>query len=528
MAFAQPQKQSSRSLASLIAPYADQGRPKVDVSFAADHAALLADPFADRVYPYESPMELLKDHLGFNFKAARHFEIMNEHLVALEKREITSLMIWAPPQHGKSKLASVAFPAWYLGKHPTHNVIGAAYNSEHAQGFSQEARDIVIARQEEMGVQVNPAKKGRNWWALMQGGAMYAAGLDSGITGKPSNLLQADDPIKSATEAHSPAHKLTNWRNWLSGCETRLQPDGIRMVIMTRWAKDDLCGMLLDEQPDEWTVLKLEAICESGDDPMGRAFGEALWPDHYTVDVLNSLRNRVKEYNWVSMYQQRPQKRPPDHDPMIPYRDINECIGIDVAHENKHLDIGLDVSRSSTGDKTVFILVQGDDNLGKKVIEIESKKGQSLMQTADDAAALVNRTKARSIRIDDGGLGGGVTDRLNQLADKHTDWPLHRCEVIPVQFGATPWDDEHMADMRTEMHMAVADMLRDRKLSMPRDPEQLHDDLTAPQLLQNPNGKNKLESKAAMVRRGIGSTDFSDALALAVYPHEWFERSGLW
>ncbi len=518
----------TQSLSELLAPYQDARRPHVDVSLASQHAHLLADPLADRVYPYDSPLELLRDHLGFNFRVARHFEIMNEHLVALERREITSLMIMAPPQHGKSKLASVAFPAWYLGKHPNHNVIGAAYNSEHAQGFSQEARDIVLARQEEMGIQVNPAKKGRNWWQLMQGGAMYAAGLDSGITGKPSHLLQADDPIKSATEAHSPAHKLTNWRNWLSGCETRLQPDGIRMVIMTRWAKDDLCGKLLDEQPEEWTVLKLEAICETEDDPMGRAIGEALWPDHYTREVLDKRRERVGDYNWVSMYQQRPQKRPPDHDPMIPYADCNACIGINVDHENKHVDIGLDVSRKASGDKTVFTTVQGDDQRGKKVIDIEAKAGQSLMQTADDAAALINKTKARSIRIDDGGLGGGVTDRLNELAEQNPSWPLYRCEVIPVNFGEKPWDHEHMADMRTEMHMSVADQLRERKLSLPRDPEQLHDDLTAPQLLQTPTGKNKLESKQAMARRGINSTDYSDSLALAAYPHEWFERAGMW
>ena len=44
----------------------------------------------------------------------------------VEKRESPRLMLFMPPRHGKSEIASRCFPAWHLGHNPTHEIIACS------------------------------------------------------------------------------------------------------------------------------------------------------------------------------------------------------------------------------------------------------------------------------------------------------------------------------------------------------------------------------------------------------------------
>jgi len=93
---------------------------------------------------------------------------------------------------------------------------------------------------------------------------------------------------------------------------TRLEKDGAILLTMTRWHMDDLSGRLLnlmqnDPDADQWTVLNFPAIAESvrhPDDP--RAVGEALWPERYTAEHLETVKASIGSFDWNSLYQQRP------------------------------------------------------------------------------------------------------------------------------------------------------------------------------------------------------------------------------
>jgi hypothetical protein len=80
----------------------------------------------------------------------------------------------------------------------------------------------------------------------------------------------------------------------------------------TRWHPDDLGGRLLQAAQaggDQWTVLKLPAICDSLSDPLGRPLGAALWPEWQDVADLEQIRANVGPYVWGALYQQDPQPR---------------------------------------------------------------------------------------------------------------------------------------------------------------------------------------------------------------------------
>ena len=120
-----------------------------------------------------------------------------------------------------------------------------------------------------------------------------------------------DDPIKNREEASSATYREKTWEWYTSTFYTRLEKDAQILVTLTRWHEDDLGGRLLkqsqEEGADKWVILNLPAICEEGQhkhDP--RAIGDPLWENKYDLERLAKIRATVGQYDWASLYQQRP------------------------------------------------------------------------------------------------------------------------------------------------------------------------------------------------------------------------------
>ena len=69
-----------------------------------------------------------------------HIDAIAHHLECVERGEFRRLAISLPPRHLKSHSASVAFPAWVLGRNPTKRIIAASYAADLAEGFSLPGR----------------------------------------------------------------------------------------------------------------------------------------------------------------------------------------------------------------------------------------------------------------------------------------------------------------------------------------------------------------------------------------------------
>ncbi len=143
---------------------------------------------------------------------------------------------------------------------------------------------------------------------------MVTAGVGGAITGRGAHLLIIDEPIKNAEDAYSATIRQKQWEWFTSTAYTRLEPDGVIIVVMTRWHADDLAGHLLSLFHDEWTVLSLPAIAETNESyPFGledriyqRQAGEPLWPERFSSDDLARIQHSVGSRVWAALYQQRP------------------------------------------------------------------------------------------------------------------------------------------------------------------------------------------------------------------------------
>ena len=153
--------------------------------------------------------------------------------------------------------------------------------------------------------------KAANKWNTSEGGSWYSIGVGGDILGRGAHIALIDDPFGSMADARSPTMRENVW-NWYNGSlYNRMEPDGAIVIIGHRMHEDDLQGRLEermragDEYADQWTIVELPAVAGQYDQ-LGRAPGEALWPDHFSLPRLERIRFNSLARNWSALYQQRP------------------------------------------------------------------------------------------------------------------------------------------------------------------------------------------------------------------------------
>ena len=240
------------------------------------------------------------------YRRARHHELIAQKLEAVERGEIKRLMIFMPPRHGKSELASVRFPAWYLGRNPTHQIITASYAHKLAAKFGRQVRNLIASPEYQKifpGITLSEDSQAKDLFNTNRGGVYMATGVDGSVTGSGGHVVSIDDPVKGRQEADSETIQETAWDWYRGDLYTRLMPGAAIVLTQTRWNEADLAGMILEsegrvEDGGQWTVLDLPAINERG---------EALWPEWYPLDALEIIKENIGARNWSALYQQRPQ-----------------------------------------------------------------------------------------------------------------------------------------------------------------------------------------------------------------------------
>lgn len=257
----------------------------------------------------------------------------------VEDEKSPRLMIFVPPRHGKSELASKNLPSWVLGKHPEWPIISTSYAQSLPLGFSRWTRDRLDSKEYKAvfpGTEIRPDARGVEEWITTKGGGFVAAGIGTGITGKGFKIGIVDDPIKDQEEASSDVIRNSAFEWYQAVFRTRAAPGAGILFINTRWHHDDPAGRLLsieeelrksgvpDHELERWEVVSYPAIAENDeylissgdivesatppDDAVRllRKKGEALHPERYPIGELRKIRNSFTTSMWNALFQQRP------------------------------------------------------------------------------------------------------------------------------------------------------------------------------------------------------------------------------
>lgn len=172
------------------------------------------------------------------------------------------------------------------------------------------------------------------------------------------------------------------------------------------------------------------------------------------------------------------------------------------------LRMGVDIARYGS-DLSVAII--RDDRTIRHMAQWAKR---STMETVGKVKVLGEKWKVgpEQIRIDDTGVGGGVTDRLTEQGWK----------VVPVNNGEKATDSERFANVRAESYWEMREALNPESqhafcIPAERAYDVLSAELVQPQYKFTSKGQIVLERKEDIKRRLGNSPDHADALALTFY-----------
>lgn len=251
-----------------------------------------------------------------------HHDLLMQYLNDFALGKIKKLMVFMPPQHGKSELTSRRLPAYLLGLNPKLRIIGCSYSSDLATSFNRDVQRIiddevyhdVFPNTTLNGSNVRTSAKGsylRNsdMFEIVEHRGFYKSiGVGGSLTGTPADIGIIDDPVKDAIESESITYRSRVWDWFTQVFLTRLHNDSQIIITQTRWNIDDLSGRILQRMnhDNSWTILSLPAICEGNINEHDiRKKGEALWESKHSLKRLLEIKN-ANQRAFQSLYQQDP------------------------------------------------------------------------------------------------------------------------------------------------------------------------------------------------------------------------------
>jgi predicted phage terminase large subunit-like protein len=204
----------------------------------------------------------------------------------------------------KSMYASKLFPAYFIGRNASRFIMQSCNVKGLADQFGAAVRAIIMSEEYQEifpETKLDPSSTAKGDWATTKSGKYYAVGVGGTMAGRGADLSVIDDPHderEAVIGLVRPEIYDVTYDWYKSGPRQRLQPNGAILVIQTRWSKRDLIGRILaDDKDGEWTVVEMPAILPSGN---------PLWPEYWSLEELNKVKENIGMMRWNAQYMQQP------------------------------------------------------------------------------------------------------------------------------------------------------------------------------------------------------------------------------
>jgi predicted phage terminase large subunit-like protein len=249
-------------------------------------------------------------------------EMVCDHLEAVDRRDITRLIVNIPPGYSKSTLFGVMFPAWIFAREPTAKILSVAHNLDLALRDSVRCRRLVTSEWYQdlwPNVRLSGDQNAKAKFEIDGYGGFRQALASGSITGVRADHVIVDDPL-SATDAMSEAVR-NSMKDWiLEAVPTRLNnPGGERpstiSVIMQRLHEEDTTGVLLERNlgyehlmlPQQYDPGR-HCVTSIGEDWRTEE-GELLFPERFPLEVVERDKAAMGPWASAAQFQQSPSPR---------------------------------------------------------------------------------------------------------------------------------------------------------------------------------------------------------------------------
>lgn len=182
---------------------------------------------------------------------------------------------------------------------------------------------------------------------------------------------------------------------------------------------------------------------------------------------------------------------------IISVSQVMEAMNREVDDEGA-IEVGADIARLG-GDRTVFVKRKGL----REIAHVSYTKKRTT-EICELLANFVGQDKDVLIKVDDTGVGGGVTDQMLQMG----------YNVLPINFGAAATDKDRYPNLISEAWFYLQSMIDQISLQNNKD---LLSELSNREWKMDSRGRRGVESKEDYKKRGYRSPDEADATILCFY-----------
>jgi predicted phage terminase large subunit-like protein len=250
---------------------------------------------------------------GVPFKRHWHLTAVAYKLSQVADGVVKRLIITMPPRSLKSLCASVALPAWYLGRFPWERVVVVSYSDLLARNHSTDFRQLINHPIYQAAFPaMRLARESDREILTTARGKRIATSIEGTLTGLGGNLIIVDDPLKPG-DAMSEAVR-TRVNDWYGSTLLSRGDDKTTtriVIVMQRVHQYDLAGYL--QEKGGFEILNLPAIAQEpatyelgGGRYYNRDYGELLHPEQEPAHVLIELKREMGPIAFSAQYQQRP------------------------------------------------------------------------------------------------------------------------------------------------------------------------------------------------------------------------------
>jgi predicted phage terminase large subunit-like protein len=242
-----------------------------------------------------------------------HVQLMAEGLHQLFDRKTEALMISIPPRLLKSRLATVCYTAWLIGKRPSEKVMVVSHDQRLADGLVDSVRTLVSTPWyaeafPHAAAGFEYARSGD--FKTRAGAEVMAKSIDGKVTGFGFNLIIFDDPIDAGDAGNATVReRLANLYDSRFRSRLENKAESQLMIVAQRTHRDDLCGHVAAES--KWLRLVLPLLATEdlehrvGDLVCRRSGGHVLDLDRYPADWIEE-EMRLRPQQFASQCQQAP------------------------------------------------------------------------------------------------------------------------------------------------------------------------------------------------------------------------------
>lgn len=388
-----------------------------------------------------------------------YYEVLNK----FAKGEIKKLMVFVPPQHGKSEGSTRRLPAFLVGKNPTKRIAIASYSSAKARKFNREIQRIIDdTAYKNIFPKISLSNGSDGYSRTMdeieiisndkdqETGSIKTVGVGGALTGEPVDILILDDIYKDAASAWSETVRdnIQDWYNTVA--DSRLHNGSQVLIVFTRWHEKDLAGYLLNVEPEEWEVFTYPAIKigkPNEYDP--RNEGEALWPERHDAEKLKAIQIR-DNHVFESLYQGNPKTKEG-----LLYETFRtyETVPFEAVRRRAVIDT------ADTGADYLCCIIYSPTPTGYYIIDVYYTDAKMEI-TEEETAKILTRLSVNDVMIESNNGGRGFARNVERLcrvmgntktafkwqhqsANKETRIFTHASDVQNMVYYPEGWDSKY-------------------------------------------------------------------------------------